>query len=212
MSGVIEVEGAGRVPYHPNIGEIRTEAKLRRALKDFPPLAWFTSEVAVPNCLRNTQFSFVDNKTGEVKHDERAGKEVSDALALNRVAIGFRLADVPSIMPWPEYAGFSTAEGRELNESAQEMGDDPTKWFVSETPVDLLKSIQFWSSVSILKPYLERRDAYLKDMHNMVRNCRERDGIYIPPSWLKPDQARALVARFGVPVFDGDQKLPEQIG
>jgi hypothetical protein len=39
MSGVIEVEGKSKGVLHPQIGEIRTDAKVRRALKDFLPVA-----------------------------------------------------------------------------------------------------------------------------------------------------------------------------
>jgi hypothetical protein len=36
MSGVIEVEGKSKGVFHPQLGEIRTDAKVRRALKGFP--------------------------------------------------------------------------------------------------------------------------------------------------------------------------------
>jgi hypothetical protein len=50
MSGVIEVEGSGRQPLHPQLGTIKTDVLRRRALNDFRAVAWFTSEIAVPNC------------------------------------------------------------------------------------------------------------------------------------------------------------------
>lgn len=130
---------------------------------------------------------------------------MGDALALNRIAIGFRTSENPDIIPWPSHPGFTTPEGEELNQSARELGDDPTKWLVSEKPIDLLKSMQFWSSPSVANPRLQRRDEYLKDMHNMVNMCRTRQGIYIPPTWLKEDQAKALARSLGVPTFQGDQ-------
>lgn len=65
MSGVIDVEGqSGRV-FHPSIGEIKTDASLRRELRDFPPVAWFTSEISIPNCLRNVRVMFTDKDTGK---------------------------------------------------------------------------------------------------------------------------------------------------
>jgi len=45
MSGVIEVEGSGREPLHPQLGIIKTDVLRRRAMQDFPPVAWLTSEV-----------------------------------------------------------------------------------------------------------------------------------------------------------------------
>jgi hypothetical protein len=208
MAGVIEVEGKGREPLHPHIGVIKTDVLRRRAMQDFPPVAWFTSEIAVPNCLRNTKLYFTDKTTGELRYEDEAAGNLSDALTLNRVAIGFRLPECPSIVKWSEHPGYHTTEGRELNESARAGGDDPDTWYVSEQPIDLLKAIEFWSSRKIMNPKLQREDWYLKDLHNMVRTCRERKDIYIPPTWLKPEQARALASTVGLPVYGSDGQLP----
>ncbi|UPJ78573.1 hypothetical protein IVB16_27380 [Bradyrhizobium sp. 183] len=202
MSGVIEVEGKGLPPLHPRLGTIRTNALLRRSMTDFPPLAWFTSEITIPNCLRDTQIMFVDNDTGTTKYEDRPGPEMSDALALNRVAIGFRLFENPTIQRWRDHRGYTTSEGRELNETARDLGDDPGRWYVSEQPVDLLKSVQFWSSKSVINPHLERFDSYLKDMHNMVRLCKTRQA-YIPPTWLSAEEAQLLSMRMGLPAVSG---------
>jgi hypothetical protein len=209
MSGVIELEGRSPPVIHPQLGEIRTDALARRAMNDFPPVAWFTTETAVPKCLRQSNLRFVDKATGRVRHEDLANRQTSDALALNRVAIGFRLPENPTITPWKDHPGYVTPEGQELNESAIEAGDDPTSWYVSEVPVDLLKSIEFWSSRKVLNPKLERFDNYLKDLHNMVRMCRSRRGVYIPPTWLTAEQARALSAQIGVPAFSGDTELAD---
>ncbi|TCU75438.1 hypothetical protein EDE08_103661 [Bradyrhizobium sp. R2.2-H] len=205
MSGVIEVEGQSRWPaFHPKLGEIRTDALMRRAMKDFPPVAWFTSEIDIPNCLRNTRVFLTDNKTGEIRYEEEeTGRQLSDVLALNRVAIGFRLSENSSIVPWRDHPGYLTSEGAELNETARDVGDDPDKWYVSEQPIDLLKSVQIWSSRSVTNPKLERWDWYLKDVHNMVRGCRTNNGMYIPPTWLKDEEARALARAMGMPAISG---------
>ena len=65
MSGVIEVEGKSKGVFHPQLGEIRTDAKVRRALKDFPPVAWFTTRIAVPRVLTSSEIVFVERVTGE---------------------------------------------------------------------------------------------------------------------------------------------------
>jgi len=208
MSGVVEVEGQGRDALHPHIGAIKTDASLRRALKDFPAVAWFTSEIAVPSCLRNTKLCFTDKDTGQLRYEDDALGNLADAIALNRVAVGFRLADCPSIVKWSEYAGYQTDEGKGLNESARAYGDNPDNWYVSEQAIDLLKVVEFWSSRTIMNPKLQREDWYVKDLHNMVRNCRERKGAYIMPTWLKPHEAKALAAAIGVPSIDGDKQLP----
>jgi hypothetical protein len=209
MSGVIELEGRSPPVVHPQLGEVRTDALARRALKDFPPVAWFTTEIAIPRCLQQTRLFFVDQATGGIRHEESADRQISDALALNRVAIGFRLTENPSMTPWKDHRGYVTQEGRELNETAIEAGDDPTMWYVSEVPVDLLNSIEFWSSRKVQNPKLERLDSYLKDLHNMVRMCRSRKGVYIPPTWLTAEQARALSAQIGVPAFSGNTELAD---
>ena len=206
MSGVIDVEGQiGRV-FHPSIGEIKTYESLSRSLRDFPPVAWVTSEIAIPNCVRNVRVMFTDKDNGKPLFDENASQKMADALALNRIAIGFPVSNNPDIVPWHSYPGFNTPEGETLNQSAREMGDDPTKWYVSEKPIDLLKSTEIWSSSSVLNPRLKRLDWYLKDMHNMVRSCRTRK-VYIPPTWLKDDQAMALARSLGLPAIRGDQDL-----
>jgi hypothetical protein len=209
MSGVIEVEGSGREPLHPALGVIKTDVLRRRAMQGFPPVAWFTSEIAVPNCLRNTQLFFTDKKTGEVRHEDEAIGNLSDAIALNRVAVGFRLSECPSIVKWSEHFGYHTTEGKELNESARAYGDDPLAWYVSEQSIDLLKTVELWSSRKIMNPKLQREDWYVKDLHNMVRTCRDQN-VYIPPTWLKPEQARALASSMRVPVYRGDEKLPQR--
>jgi hypothetical protein len=211
MSGVIEVEGNGREPLHPHIGVIKTDVLRRRAMQDFPPLAWLTSEIEVPNCLRNTKLYFTDKDTGELRYEDGAIGNLSDAIALNRVAVGFRLSDCPSIVKWSKHPGYGTAEGKDLNESARDYGDDPSKWYVSEQAIDLLKVVEFWSSRRIMNPKMQREDWYVKDLHNMVRNCGERKGVYIPPTWLKPHEAKALAAAVGHPAIDGDQQLPPHL-
>jgi hypothetical protein len=199
MSGVIEVEGKSPAVIHPHLGEIRTDALARRALKDFPPLAWFTTQTAIPKCLRQNSLFFIDSATGK-RHEESVGKEMSDILSLNRLAIGFPVLN--KMMPWPDHPGYETAEGRDLNDSAREAGDDPRHWYVSEDAIDVLQSVEIWSSRSILDPKLERLDWYLKDVHNMVRNCR-RQRAYIMPTWLTADEAKALARKVGLPAVSG---------
>jgi hypothetical protein len=41
MSGVIEVEGKSPPVIHPQLGTIHMDALARRAMTDFPPVAWF---------------------------------------------------------------------------------------------------------------------------------------------------------------------------
>jgi hypothetical protein len=125
MSGVIEVEGKGREPLHPHIGVIKTDVLRRRAMQDFSPVAWLTSEISVPNCLRTMKLCFTDKTTGELRYEDEAVGNLSDALVLNRVAIGFRVPECPSIVRWSRHPGYHTAEGEELNETARIAGDDP---------------------------------------------------------------------------------------
>ena len=46
MSGVVQVEGQSDGVLHPQLGRIDTDARIRRELRDFPPLAWFTSQIS----------------------------------------------------------------------------------------------------------------------------------------------------------------------
>jgi hypothetical protein len=200
MSGVIQVEGKSEGVFHPSLGEIKTDALARRALEDFPPVAWFTKRLEIPNVLIQSALYGVDKNTGERKEITLA-VEQANAMAMNRVALGFRLADIP-VVPWPDHYGYKTGEGQELNESAREAGDDPDDWYVSEGPVDVLKVSEFWTSRSIIKPKLRRFDPYIRDIHRMVELCRTSKGAYIPPSWLMQEQAEALARGLNVPVMN----------
>jgi hypothetical protein len=198
MSGVVQVEGKSEGAFHPQLGEIKTDALARRGLEDFPPVAWFTRQIDVPNCLLKASIVIEDKDTGERREFSRA-QDLSNAMALNRVALGFPLADIP-VVPWPEHPGYGTGEGRELNETAREAGDDPDDWYVSEVPVDLMKVSEFWHSPSMLRPKLRRVERYVPDIHRMVKMCRETQGAYIPPSWLKPEDATKLARSLGLPI------------
>ena len=52
MSGVVQVEGRSEGAFHPDLGEIKTDELMRRACKEFPPVAWFTTRIKIPECLR----------------------------------------------------------------------------------------------------------------------------------------------------------------
>jgi len=199
MSGVIELEGNSKGAFHPQLGEIQTDVKARRACEDFPPLAWFTSSIRIPRCLMDVDVKLTTKAGQPLEVDVMGGRDkraIANGITLNRMALGFPLAE-SSILPWREHYGYGTPEGRELNDSAREAGDDPDVWFVSETPVDVLRASEVWISRSKYQPKLERNHAYLSDIHKMVTLCRETEGVYIPPAWLSPEQAAALVKRTG---------------
>ena len=197
MSGVIELEGRSKGAFHPQLGEIQTDVKARRACIDFPPLAWFTSSIRIPRCLLDAKFMLsrqdgTDTKSSIFESVDK--RELSNAVALNRMALGF-LIEGSSILPWRDHPGFDTPEGCELNHSAREVGDDPHHWYVSNIPIDVAASIEVWISRRISKPKLEIQHAYLADVHRMVQQCRDDPGTYILPSWLKPDEVERLVAK-----------------
>lgn len=197
MSGVIQVEGKSEGAVHPVIGKIVTDATARRAMKDFPAVAWFTKRIEVPRILTGSTLYATDKKTGELREFKISDGEVN-AIALNRVALGFPLSDT-TIRPWPEHYGYRTPEGRELNESAKAAGDDPEDWYVSETPVDVTKASEFWFSRNILRPKLSRHDSYLADIRRMV-HLSKTQGAFIPPSWLPTSKTQAFAQRMGIPV------------
>ena len=130
----------------------------------------------------------------------QATEQEANCLAWNRIALGFPIT--AQFVPWPKYCGYNTPEGRDLNQSARDYGDNPDDWYVSETPVDVMGATEVWGSRSVMKPKLERSQTYLKDVHRMVALCRNNPGAYIPPSWLTEDQARSLFAGRNVPFVD----------
>jgi hypothetical protein len=201
MSGVIQVEGKSAGVLHPQLGEIKTDVLARRGLKDFPAVAWFTRRIDIPRCLLRASFFMSKESTGEripiptYDHDEG----VANMIALNRVALGFHAADI-AVLPWSEHRGYNTSEGRELNESAREAGDDPDDWYVANEPVDVLKISEFWFSKTKAQPKLQRLDKQIADIRRMVSLCRTRRDVYIPPSWLTPEQGAALAKSMNVPV------------
>lgn len=197
MSGVVDVEGKSQGVFHPKLGEIKTDALARRALQDFPPLAWFTTRLDVPHVIVGSTLRYIDKNTGEAKEITLA-VEQANAMAMNRVALGFLISEIP-VVPWPKHFGYATGEGRELNDTARQAGDDPDDWYVSDVPVDVLKISEFWVSGSVLNPKLKRVDEYINDIHRMVELSRSTPGVYIPPSWMKPEDARAMARQLGVP-------------
>jgi hypothetical protein len=121
----------------------------------------------------------------------------------NRVALGFPIADIP-VTRWRDYHGHDTPEGRSVNESAIEAGDDPADWYVSEQDIDVLKATEVWTSRSIMTPKLELSPQYLAQVHRMVALCRAIPNTYIPPTWLDPDDAKRMMRKIcpGVPVVE----------
>lgn len=93
MSGFIEVEGAGKPAIHPKLGIITQNAKLRRSMNDFPPLAWFTSRIDIPRCILNAELRITDDNGDEVaKPNLPNGWQ--NLVSLNRMALGFRKSDL----------------------------------------------------------------------------------------------------------------------
>lgn len=199
MSGVIEVEGKTEDVIHPQLGKIMTNVLSRREMKDFPPVAWFTTQLTIPRCLIVDRFQLAHEDTGEIIGEVMLTETEANMLALQRVALGFPIANI-DVIPWPEHVGFDTDEGRRLNKSAIDAGDDPADWYVSDRPVDVLKATGVWTSNSIATPKLERRDWYLKDVKKMVSLCRDNPRAYIPPSYLTQKQAESLAKVMGRPL------------
>lgn len=195
MSGHLLPEGEMPAVLHPHLGEIQTSATLRRAMKDFPPLVWLTRRLEVPHVLLETLLILKNSKGVVVS--ETIDRDLSNGLALNRMAFGFDREEI-GVVAWPDHPGYDTAEGRELNDTAREVGDDPDDWYVSERPIDLLKMAEVRFSRSVMKPKLERSDSYLADVKRMVAMCRERPDVFIPPSWIKPADVEKLARRMGL--------------
>lgn len=197
MSGVIQVEGAGEIPVHPKLGKLATDAAIRRTMNDFPPLVWFTRQVATPKCLQNISLYIVkpDGETQRFDLDEK----MANLIAMNRVALGFSIETIGAI-PWPEYYGYTTPEGQELNDTAREVGDNPDDWYICEQPVDALHIAEVYGQPDIKNPILERRTNYVNDIHKMVTLCRENKGTFIPPTWMDKSDIIAAMKQTGIPV------------
>lgn len=195
MTGEIRPERKMHPVLHPHLGCMETDARFRRAMKDFPPLVWLTKRIAVPRCLQVNELLFV-GENGE-RHSMEIGSTVANAIAMQRFALGFRLSDF-DFSRWPDHPGFNTAEGRILNETGREAGDNPRDWYVSEKPLDLMLTAEVWFSRNPTVIRLKREDWYLADIRRMVQLCRDTPGVFIPPSWLKPEQARELGRRLGL--------------
>ncbi|WP_176026413.1 hypothetical protein [Brucella intermedia] len=204
MSGKIELEGQGRPAFHPHMGKhISQSVEARRPCREFPPLAWFTSRIDVPHCLRKITFCGENQETGEVTNIVLSDREAS-AISLRRMALGFRVEDI-GVIRWTDHYGYCTAEGRDLNESAIEYGDNPEDWWVSETPVDVALVHEAWVATSSWGVKMQRMPGYEKDIRRMVALCKERR-TYIPPAWLSRDDAQALAQSIGLPCVDADEE------
>jgi hypothetical protein len=71
----------------------------------FPPVAWFTSQIEVPKCLMDVSLYTEDKITGERK-EIKLGAETANAIALNRIALGFPISQI-GVVPWPEHPGYA---------------------------------------------------------------------------------------------------------
>lgn len=60
-------------------------AKVRRALKDFPPVAWFTTRIDVPRVLIGSEIVIVDQGTGEELERRKPNADIANVLSLNRI-------------------------------------------------------------------------------------------------------------------------------
>jgi len=196
MSGVIQLEGHSKGAQHPVLGEILTDVSARRPCVDFPPLAWFTSEIRVPNVLLDIGMIAQPEEGGDPQRIDHLfgadARTMTNGLALHRVALGFPI-DQNVFMRWAEHPGYATTEGQELNETARDAGDDPDCWFVADVPVDVLRATEIWTSGSIFKPKLERRPDYLKEVHRMVQLCRAVPGAHIPPTWISDPTVQKMI-------------------
>lgn len=195
MSGEIKVEGRMMPVLHPHLGELQTDARFRRPMKDFAPVAWFTKQIAVPHCLQVHELAFIQ-ESGE-RHTMEIGHQISNAIAMQRFALGFKAANL-ELTWWPDHPGYGTAEGQHLNETARDVGDNPRDWYVSEKPVDLMWMSEVWFCREPGSVKLKREDWYLADIKRMVMMCRETPGVFIPPSWLSQEQAREVGRRLGL--------------
>jgi hypothetical protein len=226
MDGVLKPDGPGAdTVAHPKLeaGVKFGGERTRRACQDFPPLVWFTTRIAIPPCMMNGELivTFPNGRPDEATLGKVAGvmAEAVENLSAadmmnfrmwNRVALGFQIADIP-VTPWCSHYGYDTTEGRDLNTSAIEAGDNPDDWFVSEQEIDVLKVSEFWSSPSVSKPRLERvRGDYIGSIRRMVTLCQQGrangEGVYIPPAWMdltSQEKQGALSRKLGVPVVEG---------
>ena len=157
LDGKIMPEGSCGSCIHPAFGEVQSDQQirtLRRTMSDFPGLVWFTSHLEIPQVLQ-VEPTFINPKTGEpVPVDVSLPRW---ALGLHRIALGFDRAEI-GLVPWPEYCGYFTPEGRYLNDVAISAGDDPDDWWISETPIDLGKLKTYHWSSRLENPILLRDD------------------------------------------------------
>ena len=110
MSGVIQIEGKSKGVLHPQLGEVGTDALARRSLQDFPPVAWLTTRLEVPNVLRINELRYVDKDTGEPRR-MAVSREIADVFALNRLALGFPIECIP-VYPGPSITAIRRRRGR----------------------------------------------------------------------------------------------------
>lgn len=191
MAGVVEVEGRQGVPLHPVLGEVQTDIRFRRALKDFPAVAWFTRNVNVPGCLKDHSVYFQDRTTGE-STCMSLDRMTANGITLRRMALGFPAAAIP-VVKWNEHYGYATAEGRELNETAIACGDDPDDWYVAETAVPLKHMTEIRAAKGINDLKMVRNPEYHSQIMALLARM-EVEPAYIPPTWMSKKDATALAA------------------
>ncbi len=198
-SGHIKVEGRMPPAFHPEVGWIYSNAAHRREMKDFPPLVWLTRDIKVPQSIRIVSHRAKDNDPAKCQ-TTLLPPEVTDAIAMRRMAIGFNPNEIGAT-PWTEHPGYSSGEGRQLNESAIEAGDAPEDWYVVEADIDLLKCRALRIAQSTFNLKMVREDRGVAEIHRMVRLCRENPGRRIAPTWLNEESIRRA-QEAGTPIFE----------
>ena len=124
---------------------------------------------------------------------------MAKAIELNHIALGFRIEDIP-VVHWPSHPGFKTDEGKALNESAIELGDDPSDWYVSESAVDLMKVSDVLVQKNKAKKKMERWPEYINRHQENGAALPFEEEVFIPPTWLSQDQAKYLANRLNLPI------------
>ena len=192
--GRIRVEGERPDPMHPQLDLTGFHDPHQfRPMRDFGPVVWLTTQPGVPPTCRLV--------TMPVQQGREPGRHVlgppySDAVSLTRISLGFRASDIGAVK-WSEHPGYGTPEGRQLTVDAVALGDDPSRWWVCDRDVDVLRIVECRQAESIENPRMRPFDEYIVGIKRLV-GMAQIPNSWIAPTWMPPEMAKEAARLAGI--------------
>lgn len=192
--GRIRVEGERPDPMHPELDLTSFhDPRHARPMRDFGPVVWLTTQPGVPPTCRVITMPV---QQGALPGRHVLGPPYSDAVSLTRISLGFRASEIGAIK-WSAHPGYETDEGRELNDAAVAIGDDPTQWWVCDQDIDVERIVECRQADSIEDPHMKPFNEYIVGIKRLVGMAKIPNS-WIAPTWMPIEVAKEAARQAGI--------------